>query len=524
MIGLFQELGPCTVNSSGDVVDNPYSWSNVSNMLFIDQPTQVGFSYSEAVPAYVDDYAGFVVVLPNETCPDYAQDSACGTYSLPYQDLTANTTNAAAPNMWKTIQGFMGAFPQYSRNDFYFATESYGGHYAPIFNDYILDQNAKEIEGAAKINLAAVLIGNGWYDPLIQYEAFYNYSIYPGNTYDYNPFNESMSALFYNGMYGRGNCYDLTVSCNENGWNSVCAYADNFCLNNVENIWDIVTDRDEYDIRYLNPNPFPPTYYVDYLNTPEVQDAIGAYVNFTEANYAVGQDFENTGDDDRELGTVAAVKRIYDSNVTMIHYYGDADYVCNWIGGQVIAKNVGATGFDDAGFANISTSDDKVHGQVKQAGTFAFVRIYESGHEVPFYQPLIALEMFERVVKGLDIETGKVNITASYRTEGTATSEFREGNSTVQLAVVGQDDDVVYDVETALPVYENGTSANTGPGSGNSTESSSLLSKRSVTEALDNQQVTKQRRGRAQRWRPDMKRGFGRRNGAMPIGRGAFGL
>lgn len=41
MNGLFIENGPCTVDKNGNVVNNPFSWSGVSNMLYIDQPTQV---------------------------------------------------------------------------------------------------------------------------------------------------------------------------------------------------------------------------------------------------------------------------------------------------------------------------------------------------------------------------------------------------------------------------------------------------------------------------------------------------
>jgi hypothetical protein len=52
---------------------------------------------------------------------------------------------------------------------------------------------------------------------------------------------------------------------------------------------------------------------------------------------------------------------------------------CNWLGGQVVAQEIGASGFDLAGYTNLTTSDGIVHGQVKQAGSFSFVRIYESG-------------------------------------------------------------------------------------------------------------------------------------------------
>jgi carboxypeptidase C (cathepsin A) len=53
----------------------------------------------------------------------------------------------------------MGVFPQYSRNGFHFSSESYGGHYGPVFNEYIEEQNAKNITGAHKIKLETVLIG-----------------------------------------------------------------------------------------------------------------------------------------------------------------------------------------------------------------------------------------------------------------------------------------------------------------------------------------------------------------------------
>ncbi|KAK3317416.1 Alpha/Beta hydrolase protein [Cercophora scortea] len=440
MIGLFQELGPCGVDYFGNVYNNPYSWSNSSNLLFIDQPTQVGHSYSVPVPGYVDPNSGSLILLPDNTCPDYAGDS-CGTYSLPDPTLTANSTANAAPNFWKTLQGFMGAFPQYARNGFHFTSESYGGHYGPVFNAYIEEQNAKDIPGAVKINLQSVMIGNGWYDPIIQYQAYYNFTVSPGNTYDYSGFNSSQAAQMYNNLYGPGNCIDRLRACKASGSNAVCDAADSFCASNVENLYDVYLGRDEYDMRELMPDPFPYEFYTEYLNTPAVQEAIGAFVNFTEYTDAVGTNFGYTGDDGREVGTIEDIRTLLGAGVTVALYAGDADYNCNWLGGEAVADEVGKEieGWDVAGYTNLTTSDGIVHGQVKQAGKFSFTRVYESGHEVPFYQPLASLEMFDRVVKGLDVATGRYRATVGgkcFHTKGDKRSTYREGNATVQWSVV----------------------------------------------------------------------------------------
>lgn len=250
----------------------------------------------------------------------------------------------------------------------------------------------------------------------------------------------------------------MIKDCYARGINEVCGAADNFCYQEVENIYDIYAGRDEYDSRELMPDPFPPGFYVDYLNQAYVQAAIGAFVNFTESSDTVGNAFLTTGDDGRILSTVTDMKKLLDQNVSVTMYTGDADYNCNWYGGQVVSHEVGAPNFEQAGYVNVTTSDGIVHGQVKQAGKFSFLRIYESGHEVPFYQPVIALEMLERVIAGLDIATGTQVVTPSYITVGTAETTYREGNATMQLSVVPVNATYNTTTNEPNPPYKRGVS------------------------------------------------------------------
>lgn len=296
------------------------------------------------------------------------------------------------------------------------------------------------------------MVGNGWYDPLVQYQAYYNFTVYPGNTYDYSPFTPTIQKKMYNALYGPGNCYDQTVDCYNTKRDDVCAIADMFCALQVEYILDIHEGRDEYDIRELTPDPFPYHFYEEYLNLEDVQKAIGAYVNFSGVNGDTLYDaFTNTGDDDRTQGAPADVSKLVDQGVYFVMYNGDADYNCNWLGNQVVAENIGAPGYSSAGFENIKTTDGIVHGVVKQSDNFAFARIYEAGHEVPFYQPVVALEMFDRVINGFDVATGRSRISegGGYTTSGPAESTYREGNSTIQFKVLPAD--AIYNTTTNEP-------------------------------------------------------------------------
>ena len=88
-----------------------------------------------------------------------------------YGSDPVTSTVTAAPYVWKLMQAFFTAFPQYETRDFGIFTESYGGHYGPEFADYFETQNSGIDTGKVtgeKINLIALGINNGWFDPIIQ--------------------------------------------------------------------------------------------------------------------------------------------------------------------------------------------------------------------------------------------------------------------------------------------------------------------------------------------------------------------
>lgn len=123
LVGALKENGPCLLDDNATDPSthvNPYSWTEVAHVLYLEQPAGTGYSYG-----------------------------------------TENDSNSAmvAEDVYYFLQHLflneeMGG-SKYAKLSFYITGESYAGHYIPAIAHSILYHTKKE-EGVLKINLAGV--------------------------------------------------------------------------------------------------------------------------------------------------------------------------------------------------------------------------------------------------------------------------------------------------------------------------------------------------------------------------------
>lgn len=102
-ISAVNENGPCNLlNNSRDAVNNPWSWNDRVNMLYIDQPVQTGFSYDTLVNGTISEAFSPFAVLPAQVPKN--DTSLGGIFSSGNSSLTPSSTMAVAPPMWDFMQ------------------------------------------------------------------------------------------------------------------------------------------------------------------------------------------------------------------------------------------------------------------------------------------------------------------------------------------------------------------------------------------------------------------------------------
>ncbi|KAJ0965836.1 hypothetical protein J5N97_026974 [Dioscorea zingiberensis] len=355
--GASEEIGPFRINRTGSSLYlNRYSWNREANLLFLESPAGVGFSYTNTSSD-----------LKNSGDEQTAQDS-----------LTF------------MIQWIL-RFPQYKYRDFYIAGESYAGHYVP--------QLAKKIHEYNKafphpfINLKGFLVGNAvidtYYDNIGTVSYWWTHSMISDKTYK-----------------------SILSSCNfRSSKNSKsCDHAINYAMNHE------FGDIDQYSIytpsciaarnssrslrlkntlirrRSYGYDPCTENYAENYYNRPDVQKAMHANITGIPYKWTACSDLLIKTWTDSEFSMLPTYKELIAAGLRIWVFSGDTDSVVP----------VTATRFS-IGHLNLTVkipwypwyTGRQVGGwtEVYDGVTFASVR--GAGHEVPLIQPRRAFMVFQ---------------------------------------------------------------------------------------------------------------------------------
>ena len=353
------ELGPSSIGENIKPIYNDFSWNNNASVIFLDQPINVGYSYSGS---------------------------------------SVSDTVAAGKDVYALLTLFFKQFPEYAKQDFHIAGESYAGHYIPVMASEILSHKKRNI------NLKSVLIGNGLTDGLTQYEYYRPMACGDGG---YPAVVDEGTCQSMDNSLSR--CQSMIQSCynSESPW--VCVPASIYCNNAMIGPYQR-TGQNVYDVRGKCEDSSNLCYkgmgwVSEYLGQESVRNAVGAEVDgYDSCNFDINRNFLFNGDWFKPYHRL--VPGILEQ-IPVLIYAGDADFICNWLGNQAWSNALEWPGQKE--FASKELKPLKIvnneHvgkeiGQIKSHGNFTFTRIYGAGHMVPMDQPEAGLEFFNRWIGG----------------------------------------------------------------------------------------------------------------------------
>ncbi|KAK6159368.1 hypothetical protein DH2020_006682 [Rehmannia glutinosa] len=320
----------------------------VANILFLESPAGVGFSYANTTSNYVTG----------------DKQTAADSYTF--------------------LLNWLERFPEYKTRDFYITGESYAGHYVPQLAQLILNNN--KITKHTVINLKGIAIGNAYID----------YEDSMRGIYDYFWTHALLSDEHHN---------EILKNCNFSTMTSVSEK----CQESMDRADDDRGNVFFYDIyaRLCGSNSTAPAlssydpctdnYVSEYLNTPEVQKALHANVTgiprpWESCNFLVLLSWT-----DKPETVIPVIKELMASGISVWIYSGDTD-------GRV---PVTATRYSINKFgAPVKTPwypwyyKGEVGGFAVEYQNVTFVTIRGAGHFVPSYQPERALVFFSSFLKG----------------------------------------------------------------------------------------------------------------------------
>ncbi|KAJ6500701.1 serine carboxypeptidase [Mycena sanguinolenta] len=367
-IGLFLELGPCKIISDTETEYNEYSWNSNSNMLFIDQPVGVGFSYAE-----------------------YGE--------------TVETTEVAAMDIAAFLAIFFESMDGLSGRALHIAGESYGGRYVPLFAGQVYDQNRHLVQqGITPVNLVSAIIGNGCSD---RYHTITSYYDMQCSTSAGLPI-QSISIDLQLPRCQR----ELQMHCEDTFDIINCRAALSFCGDTLQSPFEL-TGKSPYDMRtqcigqVRDTLCYPATKQIaNYLNLPSTRLTLGIdslYPNISMVSWPVNTAFAASGD--VYQSSTLHIAALLDRSVRVLIYAGTYDLVCNFVGNDRVARDLewhGTQQFVEQPLRDWIV-DGEPAGETRTFSGLTFATLRDAGHQAPYDRPVQALALINRWLSGVPL-------------------------------------------------------------------------------------------------------------------------
>jgi len=378
LAGLLTEHGPFRVNPDGETLsENPNSWNRVANVIYLESPAGVGFSYSEDKEDYnVGDLR------------------------------TANDS-------YTFLQGFMSEFPEYVGRQLWITGESYGGHYVPELAARIIAGNDDLLDGYVHLNIEGFMAGNPWtFMPIDNYGAvFYwwthalisDFTFYGINSTcnytDNGPFQESQQSAcnyYMNNAtqeMGNINIYDMYVDVCTSSRSKKIVHQ----LAKAGSIAHQVMDNIENAESQIDP-PYQPCsdeLTGVYLNLPDVQAAL--HVDSKNFTWYECSPILNYNYSDVEKSVLPLYDQFLKEDITILVYSGDVDAIVPYGGTRQWVANLNRAVLSPW---KPYIVDQQVGGYYTVYEGFTFATVRNAGHMVPETQPERAYHMFSNFLYG----------------------------------------------------------------------------------------------------------------------------
>lgn len=353
-LAVFFENGPFEIQPNLTTTLTEFGWDNTADMIYVDQPINTGFSYSDDPRDEVHDEKG------------------------------------VSNDMLDFLNELFLAHPEFQGRDFYVTGESYGGHYVPAVSSRIFKAiKTKEEWVKADINLKGFAIGNGLTDPAIQYGAYADYA------YSMDLISEEVRERV---LAAYPACKAAIDICNAHEWVSECLLAVQYCqATQVSSILALLDNINIYDVRKpcVGQLCYDFTLMERYLALPAVRKALGVHKKWEACNMTVYQDM--LADFMRDYEPI--MPEMLEAGVRVLVYAGDQDFICNHIGNKRWVANVTWPSKSEQEPHPVPWMvDGKEAGMLTDYGPLQFLRVYDAGHMVPMDQGRHALDMITKFV------------------------------------------------------------------------------------------------------------------------------